>query len=84
MTQKVEATHGHYLHYLRDGCRCDTCREGWRIHCAAQKAERLAKGLKRRDRRHGTANGYANWGCRCTRCSRAHMDEKNRRKKGSR
>lgn len=76
MAERKEVPHGHYLSYLRDKCHCDTCREGWRLHCAAQKAKRIAKGLKRGDHRHGTPNGYTNWGCKCTRCSKAHQESK--------
>lgn len=30
--------------------------------------------LRRADPRHGTENGYRNWGCRCSRCRTAHAE----------
>lgn len=75
--------HGHYLNYLRDGHRDPECTQAWADWCAQQKQERLAKGLKPRDRRHGTENGYTNWGCRCDRCTKAHnIGNAKRAKKG--
>lgn len=64
--------HGSYLTYRnrRFRCRCDECREGHRVRCAEEREERRARGLSMNDPRHGTHNGYGNWGCRCTRCRR--------------
>jgi hypothetical protein len=30
--------------------------------------------LRRGDARHGSENGYGNYGCRCRRCTTAHRD----------
>lgn len=38
---------------------------------AAQKAQRV---LPPGDERHGTANGYTNWNCRCQPCTTAHEE----------
>lgn len=35
------------------------------------RRKRIAKGLSPDDARHGTHNGYTNWGCRCTACREA-------------
>lgn len=64
--------HGHYLNYLRDGHRDPECTEAWRIHCQEQRAKRKKIGLRRGDPRHGTDNGYKNWGCKCRKCTAAH------------
>lgn len=37
----------------------------------AQATSATRPALKRNDPRHGTTNGYANHGCRCTRCQEA-------------
>ena len=31
-----------------------------------------ACGIAPEDHRHGTANGYCNWSCRCAECTEAH------------
>jgi len=36
------------------------------------------------DHRHGTVNGYTNYGCRCERCSEANSDYQNPKAKARR
>jgi len=54
--------------YLRQG-RGRECR-------ACRKAIRVGRKLSDTDSRHGTANGYTWWGCRCNDCLVAHRQLK--------
>ena len=40
---------------------------------------RVVYSLTEDDPRHGTHGGYANWGCRCEACTRAHAEEARKR-----
>lgn len=63
-----------------NGCKCDPCRAR---KSAQQAAWRLNRGpLAPDDPRHGTANGYTNWSCRCEPCRTAHYAAKYRRQRG--
>lgn len=63
--------HGTYARYAgtptRPGCRCAPCRHAK----AAYMADKRTRGLPKGDRRHGTRNGYDNFGCRCLKCGLA-------------
>lgn len=53
-------------------CRCAECRAAWAAHSLALWEIRAAGGLTPDDPRHGTSNGYGNWGCRCHPCTDAN------------
>ena len=45
------------------------------LKCESTRAKEKRKtGLPTGDRRHGTRNGYANWGCRCDDCKQADAE----------
>jgi hypothetical protein len=57
---------------------CRTCE---RDSAKRSRLARIARGLPADDPRHGTLNGYGNWGCRCEPC-RAAQAERDRRRQG--
>lgn len=59
--------HGTYNFYIA-GCRCEKCTTFWNEYCLLRRLHRTNRGLDADDPRHGTANGYINWGCRCDPC----------------
>lgn len=61
-------THGTRSTY-NAGCRCDDCTEATRVYANAM---RVGRALDPDDPRHGTANGYGNWNCRCLECCQAY------------
>ena len=82
--------HGTYWKYSA-GCRCDDCREAWRVYTTNRREERkalvAAEGLPPWVE-HG-ASGYNNWFCRCDVCTGGHRrrmarDREWRRKVASR
>lgn len=60
---------GTYARYQR-GCRCDRCKNASREYMAWWRSRAV---LGRGDERHGTINGYDNFGCRCAACRAAHQ-----------
>lgn len=64
--------HGTVNAYANYSCRCDECKEAYRVYQLPQIKERRAEGLVAGDPRHGTYNGYANYGCRCDECKEAN------------
>lgn len=72
------AGHGTKTRY-NAGCRCDNCKtannEARRVHIANSTP------LPADDPRHGTANAYVNYNCRCGPCREAgSVNNRNRRK----
>lgn len=59
--------HGH-----RRGCDCEPCAVGHREFVRTHQVSRFARGLAPDDKRHGTENGYRNWGCKCAPCRAAN------------
>lgn len=55
---------GRMPHGYSHGCRCQSCRENE----MARHERRRGGGLCVNDDRHGTENGYVNFGCRCLAC----------------
>lgn len=55
--------------YSSGKCRCLFCTQAQRDYIAALQARLHAQGLPPDDPRHGTHNGYSNYGCRCGACS---------------
>lgn len=58
-------TRGAYVH----GCRCGLCTQANTDYIRQWKESRPL--LAPDDPRHGTANGYNNWNCRCPACTTA-------------
>lgn len=49
------------------------------LKCAKILAKRMSdKGLPTGDTRHGTTNGYGNYGCRCDKCKQAKREDRRR------
>lgn len=63
--------HGTFFFY-KQGCRCTICRDAWNHYNLMQRLRRTNEGLADDDKRHGTANGYLNYGCRCEECVSAY------------
>lgn len=64
----MTARHGTYTRYSgKPGCRCKKCR----VAKAAYMVALRRRGLDAGDERHGTRNGYDNFGCRCEACKAA-------------
>ena len=70
-SEKTHCPSGH--EYTEDNTYLS--RRGQR-HCRACKRDSYHRnsdtGLTPGDKRHGTVNGYINWGCRCLECKRAY------------
>lgn len=64
--------HGDPNTYNYHGCRCDECKEGYRLYQLSRTKARKLAGLDDNDERHGTYSGYANYGCRCPACREAN------------
>lgn len=65
--------HGSASTYTNWRCRCDACREAWRIEFARMRRNRTR--WLRDDptlAQHGTESTYTNWGCRCAACTEGH------------
>lgn len=60
--------------YVNHKCRCDKCREAWRVYSAKRKAERALQSKDPSDIRHGTYMFYTNHGCRCEYCIAANTE----------
>lgn len=60
--------HGTVAAYNKDRCRCDACREAWRLYNAAWLARQRAQQLSPDDPRHGRYTTYFNHACRCEAC----------------
>lgn len=65
-----------------NGCRCERCTASNTKRNAIRRKERhalrvlvdgrlVAKSVP--DEKHGSASTYSNWGCRCQKCSEAHI-----------
>ena len=69
MSRQVGArsAHGTDSRY-RYGCRCEECRRDHTARAIEGRKRRVGRGLAPGDERHGTSNGYRNWGCRCQPC----------------
>jgi hypothetical protein len=64
-----------YTTYNR-GCRCDDCREAWRIKYHQMHAIRAAQSATGHpDGRPVSYTTYRNWGCRCEGCRAAHVEK---------
>jgi hypothetical protein len=60
--------HGTYARYATGaGCRCKECKAAK----ARYVYEKRRRGLPDGDHRHGTRNGFDNFGCRCKACVEA-------------
>lgn len=59
------------------GRRCIECA---RVRSKRSRARNCAVGLSRDDRRHGTSNGYTNFGCRCEACRAAKAQSRKLRR----
>lgn len=66
--------HGERGCYTNHGCRRPECREANRVYLKEQRERRKREGLAPDDPRHGSDNGYVNWGCRCDPCGLAHSE----------
>ena len=77
--------HGTPAEYTNHKCRCDECRDAWRVYMKRIRDERKASletGVSRPARgrgrppkdapQHGLASTYRNWKCRCPACTEAH------------
>lgn len=76
MTSRIQPGDGDQRHgtlagYNYHACRCDLCREEFRVYSKARRHLRAAL-LDADDPRHGSYMTYRNWMCRCGPCSRAH------------
>ena len=58
----------------RRGCRCRPCVDANSRQAMSCQAAMRERGLPPGDPRHGTLNGYANWGCRCEACYRVKSE----------
>lgn len=58
-----------------------SCRECIRLENTVSRARRFQDGLPANDPRHGTPNGYTNYGCRCEPCRAAGSEANKRRRK---
>jgi hypothetical protein len=63
--------HGTAAGYQRLLCSCDHCRAWQRNRQREITAALKARGLPEGDPRHGSKNGYGNYGCRCAACTEA-------------
>lgn len=76
--------------YVRSRCRCEKCTASNTKRNAIRRNERLALRVLEGgrlvaktvpDEKHGSDSTYSNWGCRCQRCSEAHIGIQRNRKK---
>jgi hypothetical protein len=63
--------HGTLTGYNTHACRCELCRDAFRVYSKARRRLRSAL-LEPDDPRHGRYTTYRNWMCRCTPCLDAH------------
>jgi hypothetical protein len=63
--------HGFSTLAFRLHCPCEICRAAVARRSQTAIASRKQRGLAPGDPRHGTENGYGNWGCRCPHCKLA-------------
>jgi hypothetical protein len=70
--RKHDHSQGGSVQGYRLGCREDECVESYRDYQLPKVTGRKAAGLPQEDARHGTYNGYANYGCRCPFCKEAN------------
>ena len=66
-----DSRHGTVNGYANLRCRCDACREAWRIYYASVRRRYRARPWPTTTQ-HGTYNAYANYGCRCGLCRAAN------------
>ncbi|SEF34351.1 hypothetical protein SAMN05421837_107333 [Amycolatopsis pretoriensis] len=72
--------HGNASTYVNHGCRCQWCtaantergREQRRVRFASRRIVDGVLVAPVPQHRHGIANTYTNWGCRCAPCAGAH------------
>lgn len=67
-TVDTDLEHGTRVGYQR-GCKCADCKAAAARYLANWRASKT--GLPEGDPRHGTVNGYENYGCRCALCAEA-------------
>lgn len=70
----VEHGHGDHRTYHK-GCRCDACREAFRLYAAELRAKWRSDPSYADRAGHGKATTYRNHGCRCAKCTTAHSAE---------
>lgn len=73
--------HGRYTTYANGKCRsCVECKAAHAVKMAALRRSRYAERVIENGRwvhpqaRHGTANGYNHFGCRCEPCEEANRE----------
>lgn len=59
--------HGTNISYRR-GCRCALCRQA-NTEYVRRWRQKIGGSLPADSDKHGTVNGYSNWGCRCNPCT---------------
>jgi hypothetical protein len=72
----VDHGHGDHRTYHK-GCRCDDCREAFRLYAAELRAKWKSDPAYADRAGHGKATTYRNHGCRCTECTAAHTADCN-------
>lgn len=68
MNREIPWEHGTVERWVY-GCSCVPCHSAVQ---ARRKASRVSRGLPDGDERHGTRNGYNNYGCHCGPCTEAN------------
>lgn len=67
----VDHGHGDHRTYQK-GCRCDACRDAYRLYAAELRARRAGDPSSADRAGHGKPSTYKNHGCRCEPCSKAN------------
>ena len=78
--------HGRYTTYINGRCRsCIECRAAHAVKMASLRKSRYAERVRENGRwvhpraRHGTANAYNYYGCRCVPCEDANREAQQQR-----